>query len=172
MSGCQNLGAVSRFQFSYSTALHSAQLKMLNISDCNLFDNSFPNDWSILVSLTELRIDGNKITYLPKCIHSLPRLETFHANRCSQIQSIIGLPKTVFELIILYNKSLEKVLQFPQDRNTLVYAYHSPILCHIEGWYKWRSIDKVERKVTQKLGLGMESGLDCKQKVGFAALYF
>ena len=172
MSGCQNLGAVSRFQFSYSTSLHSSRLKKLDISYCNLFDNSFPNDWSNLVSLTELNIDGNKITYLPKCIQSLPRLETFHANGCSQIQSIIGLPKTVSKLIIMDNKSLEKVLRFPVDRNTLVCASYSPILCYIEGWYKCQSIDKVERKVTQKLGLGMESGLDCKQKVGFAALYF
>ena len=171
MSGCQNLGAVSCFQISYSPSLHSSHLKKLDISYCNLFDNSFPNDWSILVSLTELNIDGNKITYLPKCIQSLPRLETFHANGCSQIQSIIGLPKTVSKLIINHNKSLEKV-QFQQDRNTLVYVSHFPILCYIEGWYKCQSIDKVERKVKQKLGLGMESGLDCKQKVGFAALYF
>ena len=172
MSGCQNLGAVSRFQFSYSTSLHSSQLKKLNISDCNLFDNSFPNDWSILVSLTELNIDGNKITYLPKCIQSLPRLETFHANRCSQIQSIIGLPNPISKLTIIGNTSLEKVLLFSQHRNTFVHGFHCPQLCCIEGWYKCQSIDKVERKVKQKLGLGMESGLDCKQKVGFASLYF
>nr|XP_043625427.1 disease resistance protein RUN1-like [Erigeron canadensis] len=171
MSSCPNIEAVGRFEWYGITSLPSL-LVHLNISYCNLFDTSFPNDWSNLVSLSELRIDGNNVTHLPKCIQSLPRLAHLFAVRCSQMQSIQGVPKTLRELDIEGNISLKKIevsLEvLLKKQGILVSSLECPNLCYMQGNFKWQSIDKVEKKILKKLGLGTEMGLHySKQKVVF-----
>nr|XP_043626694.1 disease resistance protein RUN1-like [Erigeron canadensis] len=167
MSGCPNLGAVGRFECSGSTLLPSLLVE-LNISNCHLSDNSFPNDWSNLVSLLLLNIDRNNVTNLPKCIQSLPRLQWLGASQCSHIKSVLRPPKTLTFLDIKYNKSLVKV-QVSHGEHTVWSSGCQNLSC-IEGRFKWQTIDKVERKIIQNMGLGSSNaygGIDFKQKVVF-----
>ncbi|KAI3525667.1 hypothetical protein L1887_04641 [Cichorium endivia] len=168
MSGCPNLDVLGRVHFLDSPF---SLLGDVDISNCNLFDNCFPNDWSSLVSLWSLNIDGNNVTSLPKCIQTLPRIGRLHAGNCSKIKSIIGLPKTVNVLYINNNKSLVKV-QPGQNSRILMYYPNYPKLCDMEGRYMVQSIDKVETKIIQYLGLtldageGMELGLQVLHEFG------
>ena len=174
MSGCPNLHllscfypeAVGHFECSGSTSLPSHLVK-LNISNCNLFDASFPDDWRNLVSLKELKIDKNNVTFLPKCVQSLPRLDILKARGCSHLKSILGPPKTLRVLNIECSKSLVKV-QISRAGAVSVFSSGCQSLSCIDGPFKWQTIDKVERKVIQNMGLGSSNaygGIDIKQKV-------
>ncbi|CAH1426318.1 unnamed protein product [Lactuca virosa] len=153
MSGC---GVLERVQCLDSVSSLSL-LKTVNLPRANLFDHSFPNEWSSLASLVKLYIDGNNITFLPKCVQTLPRIEELRVAHCSKLQSVLGLPKSVSHLFVNDNESLEKV-QPAQNSRTLVYHRNCPKLCAIEGRYKIQSIDKVERKIIRYLGLESDAG--------------
>ncbi|KAL7602059.1 hypothetical protein Lser_V15G24186 [Lactuca serriola] len=123
------------------------------------------DEWSSLVSLMKLNIDGNNITFLPKCVQTLPRIEELRVSHCSKLQSVLGLPNSVNHLFVNDNESLEKV-QPEENSRTIVHHMNCPKLCEIEGRYKIQSIDKVERKIIRYLGLesnaceGMELDLE------------
>ncbi|KAI3525669.1 hypothetical protein L1887_04646 [Cichorium endivia] len=148
MSGCQVLGLIQSLNSVPSFSL----LRQMNLSDCNLFDNSFPSDWSSLVSLDVLTLDGNNITSLPKCIQTLPTIRELILQYCSTIQSILDLPESLTVLYACGNESLEKV-QLTQNHLITVFHLFCEKLCEIEGRYKVRSIDKVERKIIRYMGL-------------------
>lgn len=153
MSGCPFLGVLGCIQsFGSRPSASFSFLTKANFSFCNLFDNSFPNDWSGLVSLKDLNISGNYVTSLPNCIQTLPTIQKLSVERCSKIQSILGLPEFVHTLYANYNKSLEKV-QPAKTSMTAVYQHNCPKLCEVEGRYKLQSLDKVDRKIVRCLGL-------------------
>ncbi|KAL4588441.1 hypothetical protein LXL04_001331 [Taraxacum kok-saghyz] len=153
MSGC---GVIGRGQILESVPSFSL-LKKLNLSYCNLFDNSFPNDWSSLVSLDNLILDGNNISSLPKCIQTLPRIETLTVKGCSKLKLVLGPPESLRYLYGLGNTSLEKV-QLAQNQVYAEFDMWCPKLCEMEGRFKIRSIDKVERTIIQYLGLQLNVG--------------
>ncbi|KAI3682280.1 hypothetical protein L2E82_49986 [Cichorium intybus] len=153
LPGCGVLGVVQ----CLGPVSSLSHIKELNLPHSNLFDNSFPNDWSSLVSLVEMNIDGNNITFLPKCIQTLPSIQQLRVSHCSKLRSVLGVPKSVNELFVNYNESLEKV-QPAQNSRTVVYHRNCPKLCEIEGRYKIQSIDKVERKIIRYLGLESNAG--------------
>ncbi|CAH1426317.1 unnamed protein product [Lactuca virosa] len=109
--------------------------------------------------------DGNNITFLPKCVQTLPRIEELRVSHCSKLHSVLSLPNSVNELFVNDNESLEKV-QPAENSRTVVHHMNCPNLCEIEGRYKIQSIDKVERKIIRYLGLesnaceGMEMDLE------------
>ncbi|KAL4588044.1 hypothetical protein LXL04_000922 [Taraxacum kok-saghyz] len=150
---CGFLGWVQRLDSVSSHFL----LTEVNLPHSNLFDNSFPNDWSSMVSLVKLNIDGNNITFLPKCIQTLPSVQELSVAHCSKLQSVLGVPKSVNKLFVHDNKSLVKV-QPAQNSRTVVYHKNCQILCEIEGRYKRRSIDMVEKKIIRSLGLESNAG--------------
>ncbi|CAH1426308.1 unnamed protein product [Lactuca virosa] len=175
MSGCPNLDVLGWVQCLDSVSSFSF-LDDMDVSNCNLFDNCFPNDWSSLVSLWSLNIDGNNVTSLPKCIQTLPRITRLHARDCSKIKSVIGLPKTINVLYISNNKSLEKV-QPGQNSSIVLYCPNCPKLCDMEGRYMVQSIDKVETKIIRYLGLtldpceGMALGLQVLHEFGIFSTF-
>ncbi|CAH1426320.1 unnamed protein product [Lactuca virosa] len=172
-SGCVVLGQVQSLDLVPSL---SALVEM-NISYCNLSDTFFPNDWSSLVLLERLNINGNNITFLPNCIQTLPILEFLGVENCSNIQSVLGLPESLGFLSAESNNSLEKV-QLPDSQTPMNYR-NCPKLCEIEGRWKVRSIDKVDRKIICFLGLevnakageGMELGLQVLHEFGIFSTY-
>ncbi|XP_076957205.1 disease resistance protein RPV1-like [Bidens hawaiensis] len=124
----------------------------IDVSACNLYDNSFPKDWSNLFSLKHLNINGNHITSLPGCVKSLPSLEQLKASHCSRLQSVVHLPKSLTNLQIINSKSLEVVQPTPNPFTNLS-IWNCKKLCEVEGCYKFESIKKVESKVKRYLGL-------------------
>ncbi|KAI7748546.1 hypothetical protein M8C21_024114 [Ambrosia artemisiifolia] len=145
--------------------LESLYLEDINVSECNLFNNSFPEDWSNLISLKFLNISKNNITSLPRCVKSLPSLKVLDAKECPHLQSVTDLPKSVIDLSVYENMSLEVVQPTPNPL-TFIYAGKCEKLCVVEGCLKLQSIEKVDRRIIRYLGLesilenGMGFGLD------------
>lgn len=175
MSGCPNLGVPGQVRCLEIISSFS-RLENVDFSFCKLLDNSFPNDWSGLVSLVYLNIDGNNVTSLPKCIPTLPKIRTLSIESCSKIQSILGVPEFVDTLYIRGNKSLKKV-QPAQNSRTIVYHDNCKKLCHMVGRYKRQSIETVERKIVRNLGLtsdegqGMKLGLEVLHEFGIFSTF-
>ncbi|CAI9298947.1 unnamed protein product [Lactuca saligna] len=175
MSGCPNI-AFPRQVRCLELISSFSLLKNMDLSDCNLLDDSFPNNWSGLVSLVYLNIDGSKVTSLPKCIQTLSKIRTLSVECCSKIQSILGVPESVDTLYIRNNISLKKVQPAPNSR-TLVYHDKCENLCDMVGRYKLQSIEKVERKIIRYLGLelnavqGMELGLEVLHEFGIFSTF-
>ncbi|KAI3774407.1 hypothetical protein L1987_48962 [Smallanthus sonchifolius] len=152
MHGCSNLGGVGQVQCLDSFSL-SSLLVVINVSGCNLFDNSFPEDWSNLFSLKCLNISNNHITSLPGCVKSLPCLEALFATSCSHLQSVLDVPKSVIDLSISKNMSLERV-ELPSNPLTYYFFAHGcEKLCAVDGCFKLEPIQKVDRKIIRYLGL-------------------
>ncbi|GKB66488.1 TMV resistance protein N-like protein isoform X3 [Tanacetum coccineum] len=168
MSNCPNLGVLGQVQCLDTSSLPSL-LVNIDVSKCNLFDSSFPNDWSHLLALKFLNISRNNISSLPNCIKSLPSLEILECTNCSQLQSVLGVPKSVKELYATENMSLEKVQTAP-NLLTDFYTGQSAKLRVVEGCFKHELIQKVEKKILRYLGFEsisevMKLGLDDKQMV-------
>ncbi|KAD3069058.1 hypothetical protein E3N88_36938 [Mikania micrantha] len=151
MNGCSNLGSFGQVQCLDSCSL-SSLLVDIDVSECNLFNNSFPEDWSNLFSLKFLNISRNHITSLPGCVKSLPSLEVLEASNCSHLQSVLDVPKSVTELGTYENMSLE-IVQPPPNPLNYLNGNKCEKLCVVEGCFKLVPIQKVDRKVKRYLGL-------------------
>ncbi|KAI3774409.1 hypothetical protein L1987_48964 [Smallanthus sonchifolius] len=167
MYGCSNFGSLGQVQCLDACSL-SSLLVDIDVSECCLFNSSFPEDWSNLFLLKILNISNNHITSLPSCIKSLPNLEVLNANFCPHLRSVLDVPKSVTTLRTFQNTSLE-IVQPPPNPLTFFLAFSNEKLCIVEGCCKLESIKKVDRKVIRYLGLesisenGKGSGFD-KQK--------
>ncbi|XP_076903069.1 disease resistance protein RPV1-like [Bidens hawaiensis] len=159
------LGGPRQVQCLDSFSLPSV-LVNINVSGCNLFDNSFPEDWSNLFSLKWLDISSNHITSLPGCVKSLPGLEVLTVCSCSHLQSVLDVPKSVRDLKIRQNMSLEIVQPTPNPL-TLMSIFYCKKLFEVEGCFKVESIKKVDRKVIRYLGLENANTEDESIKVSY-----
>ncbi|XP_021985500.2 disease resistance protein RPS6 [Helianthus annuus] len=150
MEGCPNLGGLGRVRCLDSCSL-SSLLVNIDVSGCNLCNNSFPEDWSDLLSLKFLDISSNHITSLPACVKSLPSLEVLNARKCSYLQSVLDVPKTVIYLDTTLNLSLEKVQ--PTPNTTFLAVYGCEKLCVVDGCFKLESVNRFDRQIIRYLGL-------------------
>ncbi|KAK1414319.1 hypothetical protein QVD17_30063 [Tagetes erecta] len=150
MRGFSNLGGIGRVQCMESFSL-SSRLANIDISYCNLFDKSFPEDWSNFILLKSLDISGNHITSLPSCVKSIPSLEVLNANKCSHLQLVLDVPKSVTNLFLCDNKSLEIVQPTPIRCELQVEGCEK--LRAVKGLLKRESIKNVDKKVIRYLGL-------------------
>ncbi|XP_076910127.1 uncharacterized protein LOC143567640 [Bidens hawaiensis] len=155
MYGCSNVGVFGQVKCLESCSL-SSLLVDIDVSECNLFNNSFPEDWSNLISLKFLNISRNNITSLPGCVKSLPSLKSLDAYECSYLQSVLDVPKSVTDLSTYQNMSLEIVQPTPNPL-TLMSAGQCEKLCAVEGCFKLQSIKNVDRKILRYLGLELIS---------------
>ncbi|KAJ0883774.1 putative TIR domain, P-loop containing nucleoside triphosphate hydrolase [Helianthus annuus] len=151
MHGCSNLGGLGQVQCMDSCSL-SSLLVDLDVSQCNLFDRSFPEDWGNLFSLKCLDISNNHITSLPGCVKRLPSLKVLKAIKCSHLQKVLDVPKSVTELSVSENMSLEIVQPTPNPL-AFLFAGECQNLCAVEGCFKLESIQSVDRKIIRYLGL-------------------
>jgi Leucine-rich repeat (LRR) protein len=104
-SGCKGVvsKSVNTFFLPFSQLLGSPQepvgfrlppklslpsLVKLNLSYCNLSENSMPTDFSNLSSLIALNLDGNNFVSTPSCISQLPKLELLGLNCCEMLQTL------------------------------------------------------------------------------------
>ncbi|KAI3774411.1 hypothetical protein L1987_48966 [Smallanthus sonchifolius] len=154
MYGCPNIGGLGRLQCLDSCSL-SSLLVNIDVSGCNLFNNSFSEDWSNLFSLKFFDISSNHITSLPGCVKSLPSLEEIYARRCSHLQSVLDVPNTVTYLNTTMNFSLEKVQ--PTPNTTFLSFYGCEKLCEVEDCFKLESIKKNDRRILRYLGIELVS---------------
>lgn len=73
-------------------------LKSLDLSACNLFEGSVPEDLGCLISLLELNLSRNSFTYLPKSIALLYRLQHLDITYCEKLKELPELPPRIMKL--------------------------------------------------------------------------
>ncbi|XP_024177738.1 disease resistance protein RPP2B-like [Rosa chinensis] len=64
----------------------------LNLSNCNLGDTAFANNFRCFPSLLALNLSGNNFSKLPPGIRSCLKLEKINLENCMNLQELSGLP--------------------------------------------------------------------------------
>ncbi|KAM5551801.1 hypothetical protein ABKV19_026582 [Rosa sericea] len=67
-------------------------LTYLNLSNCNLGEGAFANEFGYFPSLVTLNLSGNNFVRLPSGIGLLSRLENFNLENCKRLQELSDLP--------------------------------------------------------------------------------
>lgn len=82
-------------------------LRNLNLSYCNLSEESMPKDFSNLSSLVLLDLTGNNFVRPPSSISKLPKLECLRLNCCEMLQKFPEFPSSMRVLDAINCASLE-----------------------------------------------------------------
>ncbi|XP_076928191.1 disease resistance protein RPV1-like [Bidens hawaiensis] len=158
---CATVEAIQNDSKFFAISLPSSLVK-LSLANNNLFNESFPADFSCLSMLKNLCLDGNPIVFMPNCVRTLPRLETLGMSNCLNLMSVEHPPSTLRHLNLYnncwrpdYKNALRKIAFDPEmapleliaDRNIL-----SPSSFEIEGMIKIQPMACVEEKVLSSLG--------------------
>ncbi|XP_031258095.1 TMV resistance protein N-like isoform X3 [Pistacia vera] len=98
-------------------------LKVLDLSDCNLLHGAIPNDIGSLCSLEELNLSGNNFDTLPPSINQLMKLKILCLERCKKLQSLPELPPEIVFLGAEDCTSLER-LSLPEQSTSSDIALH------------------------------------------------
>ncbi|XP_024197650.1 disease resistance protein RUN1-like [Rosa chinensis] len=67
-------------------------LTYLNLSNCNLGEGAFGNEFDYFPSLVTLNLSGNNFVRLPSGIGLLSKLENFYLENCKRLQELSDLP--------------------------------------------------------------------------------
>ncbi|PRQ55340.1 putative leucine-rich repeat domain, L domain-containing protein [Rosa chinensis] len=67
-------------------------LTYLNLSNCNLGEGAFANEFGYFPSLATLNLSGNNFVRLPPGIGLLSKLENFNLENCKRLQDLSDLP--------------------------------------------------------------------------------
>ncbi|XP_020213586.1 TMV resistance protein N [Cajanus cajan] len=92
---------------SIKSILNLPSLRRINLSYCNLSEDSIPDDFCHLSSLLILNLTGNNFVSLPSCISKLSKLEFLILNCCEKLQRLPELPSSMRGLEASNCSSLE-----------------------------------------------------------------
>ncbi|PRQ55275.1 putative toll-like receptor, P-loop containing nucleoside triphosphate hydrolase [Rosa chinensis] len=67
-------------------------LTYLNLSNCNLGEGAFANEFGYFPSLVTLNLSGNNFVRLPSGIGLLSKLENFNLENCKRLQELSDIP--------------------------------------------------------------------------------
>ncbi|KAH1149782.1 hypothetical protein GYH30_044015 [Glycine max] len=87
--------------------LNLPSLMRINLSYCNLSEESFPDGFRHLSSLQFLDLTGNNFVTLPSCISNLTKLEILLLNLCKKLKRLPELPSRMKHLDASNCTSLE-----------------------------------------------------------------
>lgn len=90
-----------------SSPLCLPSLRSINLSHCNLSEESIPDGFCHLSSLTRLDLSGNNFVSIPSSISRLPKLVYLILNWCKKLQRLPELPSSIQELDASNCASLE-----------------------------------------------------------------
>ncbi|KAJ0743745.1 putative TIR domain, P-loop containing nucleoside triphosphate hydrolase [Helianthus annuus] len=125
-------------------------LKILNLSySVELIKTP---DFDGLPRLESLHLEGCLSLNQVCCVKRLPSLKVLKAIKCSHLQKVLDVPKSVTELSVSENMSLEIVQPTPNPL-AFLFAGECQNLCAVEGCFKLESIQSVDRKIIRYLGL-------------------
>ncbi|XP_035846619.1 disease resistance protein RPV1 isoform X2 [Helianthus annuus] len=160
IDGCSNLGEfpadnvnmVPRTPKSFASSLPRS-LVTLSLKDCNLYNESFPMDFSNLPMLKKLYLDGNPMDSMPDCVRSLTRLETLSFSRCWNLKTVLCAPIQLKRLDVGICTSLEKIKFHPEKSAVPRVIYHpSYTLTEIQHIFKIQALSEIDEEVLCSLG--------------------
>lgn len=94
--------------FRFPTSVSSLpSLRYINLSYCNLSDESIPDYFRHLSSLSSLNLTGNNFVSIPTTISKLPQLNLLTLNFCQKLQSLPDLASSMTQLDASNCDSLE-----------------------------------------------------------------
>ncbi|RDX68598.1 TMV resistance protein N, partial [Mucuna pruriens] len=103
-------------------------LKIINLSYCNLSEESLPDYFCHLSSLAILDLTGNNFVSLPSCISKLTKLQRLILNYCEKLQRLPELQSSMVELDASNCTSLE-TFKFNPSKPCSLFA--SPTKWHL-----------------------------------------
>ncbi|KAL4554346.1 hypothetical protein LXL04_039567 [Taraxacum kok-saghyz] len=119
-----------------------SSLVELSLNENNLFNESFPADFSSMSMLKTLSLDRNPIVSIPDCVRTLSRLEFLSAGGCWDLKSVLCPTSTVKCLTLNNCDSLVKITLPPEISEPPYVFYHdSRLLTEVEGRFKFQDID-------------------------------
>ncbi|XP_059665316.1 disease resistance protein RUN1-like [Cornus florida] len=75
---------------------HLCTVTHLELKNCNLSEESLPNNFGHLSSLEELDLSDNKFTSIPASFIQLTKLNRLYLERCTRLRTLTSLPPSVF----------------------------------------------------------------------------
>ncbi|XP_076925152.1 disease resistance protein RUN1-like [Bidens hawaiensis] len=139
------------------TSLPSS-LKILSLANNNLYNGSFPMDFSCLAMLEELCLSKNPIVSMPNCVGTLPKLHVLSMDCCYNLISIEHPPRTLKVLSIGYShiypppRKIKFDLEMSPLRLRGIRIPSSYSSLEIDGMVKIQPMADVEEKVLHSLG--------------------
>ncbi|KAL4572635.1 hypothetical protein LXL04_019415 [Taraxacum kok-saghyz] len=128
-------------------------LVTLSLGSNNLFNESFPKDFSSMSMLKRLNLNGNPIDSLPDCVRSLSRLEELNVGSCSKLKSVLCPPPTLKRLFT-HNCDLLVKITFPEEISAppFVNYYESVSINEVQGIIKLQAIAQIDDQILDSLG--------------------
>ncbi|KAM7473691.1 hypothetical protein LguiB_020934 [Lonicera macranthoides] len=137
----------------------------LDLSFCELSDNSLPFAFSNLSSLKYLNLSGNFFRSLPDRIKSLSSLQWLSMGACESLDSVLGLLSNLQYLNVANVKPLRRItFQSAPNQLNEIDMFGCSNLVEIEGILKSEPIEKVDRRIIKNLGIDIESIKNLKVK--------
>ncbi|XP_044496790.1 TMV resistance protein N-like isoform X1 [Mangifera indica] len=99
----------SSMSFSFPSLVGLLSLTELDLSYCNLFEDSIPSGLGQLSALNKLNLSGNKFVSLPAGINQLYKLQTLKLADCQNLQALTELPASIQNLSTYNCPSLENL---------------------------------------------------------------
>ncbi|XAR49146.1 hypothetical protein NMG60_11032238 [Bertholletia excelsa] len=126
-------------------------LNDLSLQGCNLSDEDFPIDLSILLSLEYLNLNNNIISKPPDFIKSLQKLKSLSLESCAKLQ--YALVPNLEALYVNSCAALERITSACENPDTLVEHSGCGNLVEVEGAFKLEPIENVDMEILKNLGL-------------------
>nr|ACY69610.1 TIR-NBS-LRR resistance-like protein RGC151 [Helianthus annuus] len=150
--GSSSSTMVPRTPESFASSLPRS-LVTLSLKNCNLYNESFPMDFSNLPMLKKLYLDGNPMDSMPDCVKSLSRLETLSFCWCRNLKTVLCAPIQLKQLDILFCDSLEKTTFHPEKSAIpRVLCNRSVTLTEIQHILKIQALSEIDEEVLCSLG--------------------
>lgn len=134
-------------------AFFPCSLTRLSLSECNLSDDSFPENFINLPSLYELNLSRNPFRRLPSCIKSLHHLYRLNIGECDRLEflELSCLPSSWHSIYAGYCRSLKKITSMNETVTRDLKGSHK--LVEAEGYFNKEPIREVDRKIENVIPL-------------------
>ncbi|KAL3846129.1 hypothetical protein ACJIZ3_003532 [Penstemon smallii] len=124
----------------------------LSLSNCNLTEDTFPNDIGNFTSLKELNLSRNPLRSLPHFVSKLSRLHTLQLESCLRLRSLLGLPD--IKSLVVSDCKVLKTITHVSTSSKLHYISDTNCsnLIEIQGLFYLEPLNKFPVEMLNNLG--------------------
>ncbi|XP_076901852.1 disease resistance protein RML1A-like [Bidens hawaiensis] len=128
-------------------------LVKLSLKNCNLYNESFPLDFSSLSMLEELYLDRNRVDSMPECVRSLSRLKILSFYACFNLKNVLCAPILLDSLEVDNCSSLETITFHPEKLALPVFkCFDCLALTEIQYKFKTQALSEIDEGILHGLG--------------------